>query len=75
MTNERRKNFAKADEELAKQWSTPEVKLKASDIEKWRDANQYTWHELNDMSTIQLMPRNVNGAFNHLGGVGEYNLQ
>ena len=32
-----------------------------------------TWHELNDVKTIQLVPTEVNGKFGHLGGVREIN--
>ncbi|MEO2211613.1 HNH endonuclease [Paenibacillus amylolyticus] len=31
----------------------------------------YTWHELNDGKTIQLVPSSVNSKFGHLGGVSE----
>ena len=45
----------------------------AKDIEKWRKENNYTWHELNDVETIQLVPTNINAPiFKHLGGCSEY---
>ena len=43
-------------------------------IAKYRKKNGLTWHELNDMKTMQLVPTSVNGKFKHLGGVGEINL-
>ena len=35
---------------------------------------QYTWHECNDMKTMQLIPYYINNYFGHMGGVGEINL-
>jgi len=75
MTNDRRKNFANADETLANQWSTPEKKWTADDVADWRDDKNYTWHELNDLESMQLVPGKINGTFNHLGGVGEHNIK
>ncbi|MRN56046.1 HNH endonuclease [Paenibacillus monticola] len=75
MTNDRRKNFANADETLANQWSTPEKKWTADDVADWREDNNYTWHELNDLESMQLVPGKINGTFNHLGGVGEHNIK
>ncbi len=34
----------------------------------------YTWHECNDMTTMQLIPSAINDYFGHMGGVGEINL-
>ena len=64
-------NFAKADEALAKKLSTDEMKITRTDIKKWRTENRYTWHELNDCETIQLVPTDINSVFKHFGGVGE----
>ncbi|MGO1093696.1 HNH endonuclease [Priestia megaterium] len=75
MTNDRKLNFSTADEELAKKWSTPEQKWTAEDIADWREDNRYTWHELNDLETIQLVPSKINSVFKHFGGVGEYNIK
>ncbi|MFJ7678594.1 HNH endonuclease [Peribacillus sp. NPDC097198] len=75
MTNDRKSNFSTADEELAKKWSTPDQKWTAEDIADWREDNKYTWHELNDLETIQLVPSKINSVFKHLGGVGEYNIK
>lgn len=68
-------NFGKADEALAKQLSTAEVTITKTDIKKWRMQNRYTWHELNDCKTIQLVPTDINNIFKHLGGVGEINIK
>ncbi|MCX2822932.1 HNH endonuclease [Bacillus amyloliquefaciens] len=35
--------------------------------------NKLTWHELNDVKTMQLVPTKINSEFGHLGGVGEIN--
>ncbi|WP_179283183.1 HNH endonuclease, partial [Paenibacillus taichungensis] len=75
MTSDRRKNFAMADEILAKEWSTPEKKWTAGDIADWREDNNYTWHELNDLESMQLVPSKINGTYNHLGGVGEHKIK
>ncbi|GAE94749.1 ESAT-related proteins [Gracilibacillus boraciitolerans JCM 21714] len=76
MTNDRKLNFSTADEEMAKKWSTPEQKWTAEDIADWREDNKYTWHELNDLETIQLVPSKINSVFRHMGGVGgEYNIK
>ena len=75
MTNDRKANFSSADEMLAEKWSTPEKKWTAEDIAYWREDNKYTWHELNDLETIQLVPSKINSIFKHLGGVGEYNIK
>lgn len=76
MTNSRPKNFKQADEALAEYWT----KIKhnnqiwtARDVEAYRTSNGLTWHEMNNMESMQLVPAEVNGGFGHLGGVGEYN--
>ncbi|WP_121616431.1 T7SS effector LXG polymorphic toxin [Virgibacillus halodenitrificans] len=75
MTNDRKLNFSTADKELAEKWSTQEQKWTAEDVADWREDNKYTWHELNDLETIQLVPSEINRIFKHLGGVGEYNIK
>ncbi len=75
MTNDRKSNFSTADEKLAEKWSTVDHKWTAEDIADWREDNKFTWHELNDLETIQLVPSKINSVFKHLGGVGEYNIK
>lgn len=77
MTNSRPKNFKQADEALAEYWT----KIKhnnqtwtAKDVEAYRTSNGLTWHEMNNMESMQLVPTEVNAGFGHLGGVGEYNV-
>lgn len=77
MTSDRDLNFDQADEKLAEMWSKIKFqgkKWSAGDIEKYRRANRLTWHELNNLKTMQLVPTDVNLTWGHLGGVGEYNI-
>lgn len=79
----RRHNFTQADEKLAEQLNnSPELAHKFGMVpgeitwkqkEKYRRANKLTWHELNDLKTIQLVLTEINSKFGHLGGVGEIN--
>jgi len=71
MTVNRYMNFKLADEKLAEQTGRS-----AKEVEKWREENNYTWHELNDARTMQLVPSKINAPiFKHLGGVGELKLK
>ncbi|WP_404900636.1 HNH endonuclease [Priestia filamentosa] len=82
-TKARAINFKQADQKLAEQLNnSPELanqfgmtsgKIKAGDIADYREEYQLTWHELNDVKTIQLVPSQINSKFGHLGGVGEIN--
>ncbi|WP_218641878.1 HNH endonuclease, partial [Paenibacillus odorifer] len=66
MSIDRDANFKKADELLAKKWGvTPK------EVKKWRKQNKYTWHEDNDLKTMDLVPSVINSKFGHLGGVSE----
>jgi RHS repeat-associated protein len=66
MSTSRSSNFAQADKALAEQTGVTPSQVKA-----WRTANKYTWHEVQDLKTMQLVPSPVNAKFGHLGGVGE----
>ncbi|SFR78454.1 HNH endonuclease signature motif containing protein [Anaeromicropila populeti] len=71
MTDNRNHNFAQADEIVAERWGKTK-----SVVAKWRRDNKYTWHELNDMKTMQLVPSIINNPiFTHLGGVGEFKIK
>lgn len=61
-------NFAKAYKKLSQETgiSIKELKSIAKDF-------KLTWHECNDMKTMQLIPTLINAKFGHLGGVGEIN--
>lgn len=68
-------NYEKADTECAKAWNLEQRDGKDDwthqDVKKWREANEYTWHEHNDMKTCSLVPTEVHKACSHLGGVSE----
>ncbi len=77
MTNSRSHNFKQADEALAEYWTQIKHNSQtwlARDIEAYRTGNGLTWHEMNNMESMQLVPSEVNSRFGHLGGVGEYNV-
>ncbi len=59
-------NFAQADELARTGYTQAEISIK--------EGRPYTWHECNDMKTMQLIPSEINKYFGHMGGVGEINL-
>ena len=63
---DRNANFRQADELLAR-----ELGKTRREIVKFRKENKLTWHELNDMTSMQLVPSIINSKFGHLGGVSE----
>ena len=79
----RKANFDQSDQKLAdqlnnspefaKQFGMESGNISARDIKKYREINKLTWHELNDVKTMQLVPTEINRDFGHLGGVGEIN--
>lgn len=80
MTNSRPKNFRQADQALAEYWTRIKyqgriwtVNNEVNEIEIYRRAHNLTWHEMNNMESMQLVPSEVNSTFGHLGGVGEFN--
>ncbi len=76
MTNNRYSNFKQADEALAAYWDRIMFNGQswtAADVKLYRIENGLTWHEMNNMQEMQLVPSEVNATFGHLGGVGEYN--
>lgn len=69
-STDRDDNFDKADIALAKQRGcTPE------EVKKWREENGYTWHECEDMKTMQKVPSEVHNNIPHCGGVSEKKKQ
>lgn len=44
-----------------------------ADVSRYRKSNALTWHELNDGKHMQLVPKEINSKFTHVGGVGEIN--
>ncbi len=43
----------------------------ASDVSSYMTKNKLTWHDLNDLTTVQMVPTKINSAFGHLGGISE----
>lgn len=70
----RRYNFKSADNELVRKLNEQGSKLTVSDIKKLRKKYRLTWHECNDMKTMQLVSSKVNLYFGHTGGIGEINM-
>ena len=71
------KNFEQADEALAQIWNSIKHNGKswtARDISNYRKTHNLTWHEMNNMEYVQLVPTEVNATFRHLGGCSEYEI-
>ena len=67
-------NFEQADALTAEQWTVDGRDGKewtAEDVAQYRQDHGLTWHECNDMETMQMIPEAINADFGHLGGVGE----
>lgn len=64
MSEDRSDNFRQADQLLAEKrgWTIQEAK-------QYREDNHLTWHERQDMRTIDLIPSAINGSLAHQGGV------
>jgi len=76
MTNSRSHNFNQADKALAEIWTRNQHNGRswtARQVEEYRTSNNLTWHEMSNMESMQLVPRDVNQVFTHFGGVAEYN--
>ena len=54
MSIDRLANFAAADEALAQR-----LGVSAAEIEAWRMENSFSWHEMEDLVSMQLVPTNV----------------
>ncbi|MGY5582200.1 RHS repeat-associated core domain-containing protein [Vibrio cincinnatiensis] len=70
MSTDRNANFKKADEKLAEK-----LGVTRKEITKMRKAEDLSWHEVEDMKTMQLMPREPHSKLGHIGGVGEKKAQ
>lgn len=65
-TEQRYKNFTQADiKEAEKRGCSP------SEVREWRQENNYTWHELDDCSSMQKVPSIVHNNMPHSGGISE----
>lgn len=76
MTNSRSHNFNQADKALAELWTKNQYNGRswtAQQVKAYRTSNGLTWHEMNNMESMQLVPTKINAGFGHLGGVAEYN--
>ena len=75
MSNVRSSNFKQADELLANYWTSIKYNSKttwtARDIANYRSSNGYTWHEMSNMKTMQLVPTEIHEKFLHCGGISE----
>lgn len=65
MTSSRNSNFALADKIFA-----PSGSIDGMSVSVWRSKNAFTWHEVEDLRTMILVPTEINGMFGHTGGVG-----
>lgn len=65
-------NYAQADIALCiklnKQF--PGANITIDDIKKFRETHKMTWHECQDLKTMQLIPTDLHAACRHLGAVG-----
>ncbi len=70
-------NYEQADNELASKMNkeNPDLALTGKDIEKWRNDNDLTWHELPDGESMQLVPTDLHDACRHSGGKSEMNYR
>lgn len=66
-TDNRQKNFAQADMELAKQRG-----ISPKEAKKFRENNNFTWHERNDCNTLSLVDSSVHANIPHSGGISQY---
>ena len=63
---DRNANFRQVDEYFSR-----ELGKTRREIVKFRKENKLTWYELNDMTSMQLVPSIINSKFGYLGGVLE----
>lgn len=78
-------NFERADRKLAEELNREENRqhplyqkmlsqqgeITEKSIAEYRAKNKLTWHEENDLKTMNLVATEINGEFKHLGGVSE----
>jgi len=68
-------NFSQADIKCAEIWSESEKDGKSDwtprDVQEWRQEKGFTWHERCDTLTMDLVPQEIHGYFQHSGGVAE----
>ncbi len=87
MNSDRKRNFSQADKALATMLKDnpsdslyQDIVNQGYDISKkgvkaYREANDLTWHEENNLKSMDLMPSDINGRLGHLGGISEKKYQ
>ncbi len=74
-TTQRDDNFYQADQNLANQWNQESTTGKSnwsiSDVKQYRKEKKLTWHERNDMKSMDLVPQEVHGNIPHSGGISK----
>ena len=67
-------NFEQADSALAEIWTRSRYRGQswtARDVSIYRSENNLSWHEMSNMESMQLVPREIHVPFKHFGGVAE----
>lgn len=68
-------NFEQANAKVADEWNQEgrmgRYDWKARDVELWRTKANLTWHERNDMKTMDLVRNEIHSNCKHLGGCAE----
>ena len=67
-------NFEQADSALAEIWTRSRYRGQswtARDVSNYRSENHLSWHEMSNMESMQLVPREIHIPFKHYGGVAE----
>ena len=75
ITDIRTSNYRSADQALASKWSAMRHeghRWSSAQVKQYRIENNLTWHEMSNMTHMQLVPTEVNSTFSHCGGVTEY---
>lgn len=68
-TENRLKNFNRADKELAQRRDCA-----PAEVRQWRHEHGYTWHECRDMKTMQKVPSVIHNNVAHSGGIARIKL-
>lgn len=72
-SDDRDENYDAADETLADKWNAEAKDGKTDwtkeDIAQYRKDNELSWHECDDMKTMQLVPREIHLNVPHAGGI------
>ena len=68
----RTSNFSQADDALAIKVSEQTgTTVTGADIQKFREKNNLSWHEVEDRATMQLVPQKIHDSARHSGGVAQ----